>query len=148
METGLDAVLPAKSGSVEETRELGRQISALLRPGDIVALYGNLGAGKTEMVRGICAGLGVDELDVNSPTFTILNEYRSGSRPIYHFDAYRLRSIDEFFDLGYEDYFFDEGISIIEWADKVEVLLPPNALHIQIDHVGADKRVIRVRTKD
>lgn len=135
-------LLPAETHSADETRNLGRALARTLRSGDVVALYGNLGAGKTVLVGGVCEGLGLDLSLVTSPSFTILHEYRGALLPVFHFDAYRVERIDEFFGLGYEEYFFGDGISIIEWADRIESLLPDYAIRIRIEHVGDDDRRI------
>jgi tRNA threonylcarbamoyladenosine biosynthesis protein TsaE len=121
---------------------VGREIARFLDKGDIVALYGLLGAGKTQLVRGICDGLGVDPELVTSPTFTLLAEHRGRECSVYHFDAYRLDTTDAFMDLGYEEYFFGDGVTIVEWADRVESLLPADALRILLSHKGSDARII------
>ncbi|GAB4113821.1 MAG: tRNA (adenosine(37)-N6)-threonylcarbamoyltransferase complex ATPase subunit type 1 TsaE [Candidatus Caldatribacteriota bacterium] len=124
----------------EETRKLGKKISALVQPGDLFAFYGELGVGKTCFIQGICNGLGVKE-GVNSPSFTLINEYQ-GKIPIYHFDLFRLSSIDEFLDLGYEEYFYGKGLTVIEWAEKIEAFLPSDYLKIEINSVGYYQRRI------
>lgn len=138
----LSDLLPALTHSPQETQHLGRNLAGRLRRGDIVALYGNLGAGKTVFVRGICEGMGLEPRDVTSPTFTIVHEYSAGRLPVYHFDAYRVDRIDEFYGLGYEEYFFGDGISVVEWADRIEPLLPEDAFRIRIAHRGDDDRRI------
>ena len=116
-----------------------------LVPGDVLALYGNLGAGKTVLAKGIGAALGVAEDRINSPTFTLLNEYASSDIPLYHFDAYRIESPEEFFDLGYEDYFFGDGVCVVEWADKVEELLPEASIRLRLEHIeGEARRITRI----
>lgn len=208
----LDGLLPAETHSPDETLSLGRAVAKLLHPGEIVALYGDLGAGKTVFARGLCDGLGVDPRVVGSPTFTILNEYegayvherendrvddraddsdregqsinarlrtsepgsmdeprrtneprstaqprstdrpRSMSRhrkrvPVYHFDAYRIDRIDEFYGIGYEEYFYGDGICIVEWADKIEDLLPDHTLRLRLEHGGGDlRRLTRIES--
>lgn len=145
----LDAFFPVETRSPDETLALGRTLAEKLVPGDIVALYGNLGAGKTVFVRGICSGLGIDASSVTSPTFTILHEYGDargrggGAMPVYHFDAYRIEHVDEFYGIGYDEYFFGEGVSLVEWAEKIETLLPDHAIRIRIDHAGGDLRRLR-----
>ncbi len=139
----LAGLFPAETRTPEETAALGRTLAEQLASGDIVALYGDLGAGKTVFVRGICDGLGVDSSRVTSPTFTILHEYVDGRGrrpPVYHFDAYRIERIDEFYGIGYEEYFFGDGISIVEWAGKIEALLPDSAVRIRIKHITGDVR--------
>jgi len=124
----------------EETRKLGKKISVLVQPGDLFAFYGELGVGKTCFIQGICYGLGVKE-GVNSPSFTLINEYQ-GKIPIYHFDLFRLNGIDEFLDLGYEEYFYGKGLTVIEWAGKIEGFLPPDYLKIEINSVSYYQRRI------
>lgn len=131
---------PYISTSASETRALGRSFAEKLDRGSIVALYGSLGAGKTEFVKGICDGLGVYDGVVTSPTFTLVNEYRADALSIYHFDAYRLKSVNEFYELGYQDYFFGDGICLIEWPDRVEDLLPADIWRLRFTHLGEDKR--------
>jgi len=116
------------SQSEQETIKWGINIGSLLEPGDVIGLFGELGSGKTRTIQGICQGLMCKDI-VSSPTFTIINEYR-GKCPIYHFDLYRIESEQEIFDLGYEEYFYSEGICLIEWAERAHTLLPPN--HIEI----------------
>lgn len=121
---------------------LGERLAAYLGPGDVVALYGDLGAGKTHLVKGVCGALGVPAAAVNSPTFTLVNEYDGGRMPVYHFDAYRIRGTAEFFEMGYEEYFFGEGLCLVEWPEHVEALLPPHTLRLRLLHRGADRRRI------
>lgn len=113
-----------------------------LTPGTVVALYGELGAGKTEFVRGACAALGIEAVDVSSPSFTIVNEYAGGRLPVYHFDAYRIKSSDEFFELGYEEYFGGDGICFVEWPERIESLLRVGVVRIRLEHDGPTKRRI------
>lgn len=133
-------LFPAETSAADETMSLGRSLGSMLSRGVILALYGDLGSGKTVLTKGIGTAVGIDEAGINSPTFTLLNEYSSGSIPIYHFDAYRIESVEEFFDLGYEDYFFGDGICVVEWADKVEPILPSDAIRIQIEHLPGQRR--------
>lgn len=137
-----DALLPVETAAPAETEALGGRLAGLLQPGDIVALYGDLGAGKTHLVRGICAALGISPEAVSSPTFTLVNAYEGGSCPVYHLDAYRIRHVDEFYEMGYEEYFFGDGLCLIEWPERVEALLPPDALRLRLRHLGADRREI------
>ncbi len=114
----------------EDTIKLGEVLGRLLRPGDIVALKGGLGAGKTVLVKGIAKGLGIKE-EPNSPTFVIMNAYR-GRVPLYHFDLYRVSGKKELEGIGYEDYFFGDGVTVVEWADRVEEIFPESAIEIEI----------------
>lgn len=125
------------------TRALGLAIAEAAEPGDIVALVGDLGTGKTALTGYIAEGLGITE-EVISPTFTIVREYRSGRIPLYHFDVYRLSGTEEFLDTGAEDYLADEGLSVIEWADIVADALPSDALLVQIEYAEGDARRITV----
>jgi tRNA threonylcarbamoyladenosine biosynthesis protein TsaE len=134
-----------KTKNPEETKDLGRDLSRKLEPGALVALIGPLGSGKTVLVQGICAGLGVEKT-VTSPTFVIINEY-SGSlnqSPIwvYHFDLYRLENVDEFLRLGYEEYFYGKGITLIEWAEKVKEFLPKKRIEINLKILSENEREI------
>lgn len=144
----LQALLPAETEAPAETQALGGALAAALRAGDVVALYGDLGAGKTHLVKGVCAALGVPPASVNSPTFTLVNEYAGHDLPIYHFDAYRVKDVAEFFELGYEDYFYGPGLSLVEWPEHVEPLLPAHTLRLQLTHLGEHRRRIGWRRPD
>lgn len=124
------------SESTEETFELGKRLATALTAGDVVALYGNLGAGKTCLIQGICAGLNVDDY-VTSPSFTIINEY-NGDLPVYHFDFYRLSDVDELYDLGLTDYFYGNGVCLIEWPQIAEDFLPEDTKIIRLEFVNED----------
>src|SRR5919204_168749 len=125
---------------VDGTTAFGRRLGGLLFPGAVVALVGPLGAGKTHLVRAVAEGLGIaDSRAVSSPTFVLIQEYRA-RLPIYHFDAYRLRGPAEFFDLGAHEYFDGEGVCLVEWADRVEALLPPEHLRVTIEVTGESSR--------
>ncbi len=117
--------------SIAETTNIGRQLGKILNPGDIVCLTGDLGTGKTHITKGIAEGLEIDE-NITSPTFTIVNEYDSGRLKLYHFDVYRVSDPDEIYAIGFDDYIFGEGVSIIEWANYIEEILPKDYLHIYI----------------
>ena len=117
--------------SADETQRLGEHMARLLVPGDVIAYFGDLGAGKTAFTRGLAAGLGVTEL-VTSPTYTIVNEYLSGRLPLFHFDMYRLSSSDELFDIGWEDYLARGGVCAVEWSENVEDALQ-DAIRVTIE---------------
>ena len=117
--------------SPEQTELLGKKLAELLRPGDVIAYYGDLGAGKTAFTRGLAAGLGIREA-VTSPTYTIVNEYLSGRMPLFHFDMYRLSSSDELFDIGWEDYLARGGVCAVEWSENVKDALT-DAISITIE---------------
>lgn len=134
--------LPAETTSPTETLEVGRRLAGRLKPGQVVALYGDLGSGKTHLAKGICAGLGLDPERVTSPTFALINEYVGKKWTVYHFDTYRLKSLDEFLALGYEEYFEGDGVCLIEWPDVVESVLPDDAIRIRLSHRTGDRRYI------
>jgi tRNA threonylcarbamoyladenosine biosynthesis protein TsaE len=122
------------------TETLGRRLGELLLPGAVVALVGPLGAGKTQLVRAIAEGMGIsDSSSVSSPTFVLIQEYRA-RLPIYHFDAYRLNSEGEFYDLGGHEYFASGGVCLIEWADRIPGCLPREYLQIRLDVTGEQSR--------
>ena len=116
----------------EETFKLGIALGLSANPGDIYTLNGDLGVGKTVFTKGVAEGLGVID-NVNSPTFTIVQVYESGRLPFYHFDVYRIGDIEEMDEIGYEDYFYGDGVCIIEWADRISELIPQNAKKITIE---------------
>ncbi len=116
-----------------DTRDFGLKLAQKLVPGSVVALSGDLGTGKTTLTKYIAEGLGITE-NVTSPTFTIIREYDSGRLPLYHFDVYRVRDEEELFEIGYEDYFFGKGVTVVEWANEIEALIPDNAIRIFIKY--------------
>ena len=130
------------SESVQQTTAIGRALGELLEPGDVIALIGQLGAGKTCFTRGVAEGMGANPDVVTSPTFVLINEYQ-GFIPLYHFDAYRLHNADDMYALGCEEYFSGNGACLVEWADRVEECLPEEHLRIVIEVAGTHRRVIR-----
>ena len=116
----------------EETYELGRQLGEKAEPGTIYCLEGDLGVGKTVFTQGFAKGLGVHET-VNSPTFTILQQYEDGRMPLYHFDVYRIGDVEEMDEIGYEDCFYGEGVCLIEWPSLIREILPTKAVWILIE---------------
>lgn len=122
----------------EKTLEFANQLGRQLRPADVLLLEGDLGAGKTTFTKGLASGLEIKR-NVSSPTFTIIKEYQ-GRLPLYHMDVYRLE--DSFEDLGFDEYFYGEGVTVVEWAQFIEDQLPPNHLSIHIYHEGQDRRRI------
>ena len=116
----------------EETFEVGRKIGMNAKPGQIYTLTGDLGVGKTVFTQGVAAGLGITE-PVNSPTFTIIQEYEDGRLPFYHFDVYRIGDLEEMEEIGYDDYFFGQGICLIEWAELIEEILPEKRIEVTIE---------------
>lgn len=128
------------SESPEATIEFAAKFAKALKPGDIVALVGNLGAGKTTFTKGIAKGLGVkDYRHVNSPTFVLIKEYK-GKTPLYHFDLYRLNNIKDIEDIDSDGYFFGKGITVIEWADKCKALLPKKYIRVDFKIKGENER--------
>jgi tRNA threonylcarbamoyladenosine biosynthesis protein TsaE len=126
--------------SEADTARLGRVLANILPRGSVVALMGPLGAGKTRLVGAIAAELGVPREVAVSPTFVLIHEYRQGRIPVFHFDAYRLRDADEFAELGPEEYFYGEGICLVEWADRVIECLPAGHLQVEIEVADRDTR--------
>lgn len=135
------------SGSPDKTRDIGEKLGRGLKKGDIVALIGELGSGKTCFTQGLMKGLGVKDHKITSPSFVLINEYK-GILPVYHFDIYRLNNVNEVIDLGYEEYFYGSGVTIIEWADKIEELLPVDCIRVKLRIVGSDEREINIRHRD
>jgi len=130
------------TSSAEETGEIGRVIGEIIPAGSCIALMGELGAGKTCLTQGIARGLGVDEsYYVTSPSFTLLNEY-PGRTDLYHFDFYRLGTVDEIDDLGYEEYIYGNGVTVMEWAERIGDRVPKQAIRITIVHRGETMRDI------
>lgn len=137
-----------ESSSPEETFRLGKKIGQGAKPGDVYTLTGDLGVGKTVFTQGVAAGLGIKE-PVNSPTFTIIQIYEEGRMPLYHLDVYRIGDISEMEETGYEDYFYGDGLCVVEWAELIEELLPENHKKITIEkdlEKGFDYRRITIET--
>jgi tRNA threonylcarbamoyladenosine biosynthesis protein TsaE len=134
------AAVTLELSSPAETTALGHQLASLLFPGAVIALVGPLGAGKTYLVRAIAEGLGIkNSRAVTSPTFVLIQEYEA-RLPIYHFDVYRLPAVNDFADLGVHEYFQGSGVSLVEWADRVEACLPAEHLRITVAVTGASTR--------
>ncbi len=129
------------SRSIEETLAAAGSLATTLRPGDVVALIGDLGAGKTHFVKGLALGLG-SNADVTSPTFTLVHEYGGGRLPLFHFDLYRLDDAEEVRRIGFDEYLEAEGVCVIEWADKFPELLPPETRWVRIGLRPNDEREI------
>lgn len=133
--------------SPKETFELGRKLGEDAQAGQVYCLDGDLGVGKTVFTQGFAAGLGISE-PVNSPTFTIVQQYEEGRMPLYHFDVYRIGDVEEMEEIGYEDCFYGEGVCLIEWSVLIEEILPEDAIHVTIEkdmEKGFDYRKICVR---
>jgi tRNA threonylcarbamoyladenosine biosynthesis protein TsaE len=126
-----------------ETIEFGKKLAADLKAGDVMALVGELGAGKTCLVKGIALGLGVSQ-NATSPTFTIIHEYVGGRLPLYHVDLYRLESVQQALAIGLEEYFDTAGVTVIEWAEKVESLLPERTIRVRLEIVDESTRRIEI----
>ena len=136
-----------ESYSPEETSALGRELGANAKPGEVYTLIGDLGVGKTVLTQGIADGLGITE-PICSPTFTIVQVYEEGRLPFYHFDVYRIGDIEEMDEVGYEDYFYGDGLCMIEWANLIEEILPDNYKEITIEkdlEKGFDYRKITIK---
>ena len=128
--------------SEAETEALGERLAKCLHAGAVVALYGDLGAGKTAFVRGMARGLELEEA-VSSPTFTIVNEY-PGDPALFHFDMYRLKDAEELYAIGWEDYLDRGGICVTEWSERIEEALPEDAVRVHIERTGENERTVRV----
>ena len=132
----------------DETERFGRALADQLMPGDIVCLVGDLGTGKTALTKAVAAGLGIEE-HIVSPTFNIVKEYRSGRLPLYHFDVYRLGSSEELFEIGARDYFYGQGVCVIEWADLIAEEIPPGSRLIRISYGEEDgQRIYDIGTTE
>ena len=132
--------------SAQETFEAGRKIGLAAKPGDVIGLRGDLGVGKTVFTQGVAAGLGITE-PVSSPTFTIVQTYEEGRLPLYHFDVYRIGDVTEMDEIGFDDYVFGDGLSLIEWADLIEEILPEQTRFVCIEKdpaKGVDYRRITI----
>ena len=139
-----------ETNSAGETFEFGQKIGREAKPGQIYTLDGDLGTGTTVFTQGVASGLGITE-PVNSPTFTIIQEYEGGRMPFYHFDVYRIGDIEEMEEIGYDDYFFGEGVCLIEWAQLIEEILPQSVISIKIEknpEKGFDYRKITIEGKE
>ena len=132
------------SNSAQETEALGERLAARLRPGDVIAYTGDLGAGKTAFVRGLARGLGIPDR-VTSPTFTIVNEYEGGRLPLFHFDMYRLASSEELFDIGWEDYLARGGVCAVEWSENIADALEGDLVRVDLRRGdGENERIITI----
>jgi len=132
-----------KTSSPEETKKFGEKLAKKLKPGEVVAFFGPLGSGKTCLIQGICQGLNVAN-PVTSPCFVIINEY-PGKIKVYHFDLYRLERIEELYELGYEEYFYGDGVCLVEWAEKAKSLLPEKRIEIQLKILSEKEREIVIK---
>ena len=135
------------SRSVEETERLGADLARALRPGDVVALIGEIGAGKTTFVRGLAQGLGVPASSVASPSFVLVRQYTSGRIPLYHADLFRLDSLPQAANVGLEDYYEKGGVTLIEWANQVPGVLPEEFLEVRFEVVSPEARRLSVAAR-
>ena len=129
--------------SPAQTQALAQQVAALLRPGDILAYQGGMGAGKTTFTAGLAQGLGLGDV-VSSPTFALVNEYRRGDRVLYHFDMYRIRGFDDLYSTGFFDYLDEEAILAVEWSENIRGALPQGTIFITLEPAGGDDRRITI----
>ncbi len=139
-----------ESFETQDTYNIGKELAMQCSPGDILLLDGDLGVGKTVFTKGFGKGLGIEE-PISSPTFTIMQIYEEGRLPLYHFDVYRIADIEEMDEIGYEDYFYGQGVCLIEWATLIEELLPKNAISVRIEkdlEKGFDYRRIIIQRED
>lgn len=137
------------SFSSRETFQIGMELGSKAGPGDVYCLEGDLGVGKTVFTQGFAVGLGIED-PVQSPTFTIVQEYEDGRLPFYHFDVYRIGDVEEMDEIGYEDYIYGQGVSLIEWADLIKEILPEHFLKITISknlERGFDYREIKIEER-
>lgn len=132
----------------EETRQFALELARGLEAGRVLALIGDLGTGKTTLTKYIAEGLGIDE-NITSPTFTIVQEYKQGRLPLYHFDVYRVYEPEELYEIGIEEYFYGDGVCVVEWADLIEELLPEDAVIVRIEYGKTEgERIYNVYTCD
>ena len=143
----MENITVIESFSADETLKLGQSLGEQAKPGEVYTLIGDLGVGKTVLTQGIAEGLGIDE-PICSPTFTIVQVYEEGRMPFYHFDVYRIGDIEEMDEIGYEDYFYGDGLTMIEWANLIEEILPEKRKEITIEkdlEKGFDYRKITIK---
>jgi tRNA threonylcarbamoyladenosine biosynthesis protein TsaE len=132
------------SKSVNDTLKIGKVIAKNLRKADIICLFGELGSGKTVLTKGIASGLGIKRRKVISPSFVLIRQYSTARIPLYHFDLYRLKTIEDILALGYEEYFYDDGITVVEWADRLKYLLPKEYLKIKLYIKSDSQRLLQI----
>jgi tRNA threonylcarbamoyladenosine biosynthesis protein TsaE len=133
------------SHSVSDTLKIGRAIAKNLEKGDIICLFGQLGSGKTVLTKGIASGLGIRRDAITSPSFILMRQYSKAKLPFYHFDFYRLNTLKNILTLGYEEYFYGNGVTVIEWADRLKYLLPPEFLKIALFIKNNKQRLLEFR---
>jgi len=139
--TSVDTII---SNSPDETQAAGRWLAATLQKGAVVALIGDLGAGKTHFTKGLVEALGGDPAGVTSPTFTLVHEYREGRLPVFHFDFYRLEEASELRNTGWEEYLFEDGVVVVEWAERFPSVLPEGTVRVRFLIGGGDQRTLEL----
>ncbi len=145
--SGLVGLFPCSTDSPDDTQDLGKRVAGYASPGDVFALVGPVGSGKTQFVKGICSALGVEERNVTSPTFAIAHEYE-GDFSIVHLDLYRLESEDDAINIGFEDYLSSRVLALVEWPEIAVALLPANTLIFSFEHLEGEKRRIQILNPD
>ena len=137
----MNVMITIKIKDIEHISEAAREFINQMGEARVFAFYGKMGAGKTTFVKAICEELGVDDV-ITSPTFAIINEYTTNQQPIYHFDFYRIKKLEEVFDMGYEDYFYSEALCFIEWPELIEEILPDDAVRVSISEQEDGTRTV------
>lgn len=130
------------SRKITETLKIGRKLAGCLQKGDIICLFGNLGSGKTVLTKGIASGLGIDQDKIISPTFVLIHQYTDARLPFYHFDLYRIDNLKNILDLGYEEYLYADGVTVIEWAERLKTLLPSEYLKVELTVTNRHQRIL------
>jgi tRNA threonylcarbamoyladenosine biosynthesis protein TsaE len=133
------------SKSVKDTLDIGKVIAKNLQKGDIICLFGELGSGKTVLTKGIAGGLGIEKSRIVSPSFVLIRQHNSAKLPLYHFDLYRLKDPKDIVTIGYEEYLYDDGISVIEWADRLKYILPKEFLKIELFIKSKKQRLLKFK---
>jgi len=144
----LTGLLPVDVSGPDDTVAAGRAIGRLLKPGDVLTMRGDLGAGKTTLVRGIVAGLGGNPDVVTSPTFAIVQTYSTAGAPVHHVDAFRIESVDELDEFGFDEYFGGDAIVLVEWPERVAERLPADTCDLELEHREVGRRISAVRAPD
>ncbi len=126
-----------------ETLKIGRKLAGYLQKGDIVCLFGNLGSGKTVLAKGIASGLGINQDKIISPTFVLIHQHTEAKLPFFHFDLYRLDNLKDILELGYEEYLYADGITVIEWADRLKTLMPSEYLKVELSWTAKNQRMLK-----
>jgi tRNA threonylcarbamoyladenosine biosynthesis protein TsaE len=141
---GFNGGVQHESQSVDETESIAADLALSLQPNAAIALHGNLGAGKTQFVRGLLIGLGGEPRSVSSPTYVLLNVYESGRLPVYHLDAYRIVGPEDFEGIGFVELLEQGGVVVVEWAERIQTLLPAGTIHVRIEATGENTRRLAI----